>query len=311
MKRLRHRHIVQLMEVIDDAKSKKVFMILEFMEGGQVKWQDELKQTPLMTVEQARRTFRQVLLGLEYLHYQGIIHRDIKPANLLWTADRETVKISDFGVSHLSGALKRSSSSANLSSLLPTSATGVVAPMSNSLDDQALRKTEGSPAFMAPELCCPLEATPSPTPAEHRASDYFTTRLSQSPIDMNDERVISHPLPPHTFPPGERPGVGKGIDIWALGVTLFCLLFGQTPFKAPNEYELFNVIWYEAVAVPEAMGIERATTEDAAGRQLVDLLGRLLRKDPRQRIRLEDVKVFFFSFFFLSASFLIIFRLTR
>lgn len=36
------------------------------MEGGQVIWQDEVHQTPLMTVEQARQTFRQVLLGLEY-----------------------------------------------------------------------------------------------------------------------------------------------------------------------------------------------------------------------------------------------------
>jgi hypothetical protein len=39
------------------------------MEGGQVLWQDPLTQTPLMTVEQARNTFRQVLLGLEYCTY--------------------------------------------------------------------------------------------------------------------------------------------------------------------------------------------------------------------------------------------------
>jgi len=85
MKRLDHPNIVRLKEVIDDAKSKKVFMgtfllsslfvilltcnsarsVLEFMAGGQVVWQDDNKQ-PTLTVDEARRTFRDVVLGLEY-----------------------------------------------------------------------------------------------------------------------------------------------------------------------------------------------------------------------------------------------------
>jgi [calcium/calmodulin-dependent protein kinase] kinase len=100
MKRLDHPNIVRLKEVIDDPKSKKVFMggfeptifycgapslpwstsrliadthifvgpsciVLEFMAGGQVVWQDENRR-PTMTVDEARRTFRDVLLGLEY-----------------------------------------------------------------------------------------------------------------------------------------------------------------------------------------------------------------------------------------------------
>ena len=63
-------------------------------------YEEGLSYVPCLTLEQARQTFRDIILGLEYLHYQGIVHRDIKPANLLWTGEHR-VKISDFGVSYL------------------------------------------------------------------------------------------------------------------------------------------------------------------------------------------------------------------
>ncbi|BGO90249.1 hypothetical protein NBRC10512_004770 [Rhodotorula toruloides] len=324
MKRLDHPNIVRLKEVIDDAKSKKVFMVLEFMAGGQIVWQDDNKQ-PTMTVDEARRTFRDVVLGLEYLHYQGIIHRDIKPANLLWTEDHSTVKISDFGVSHVSEALLRCSPDDD--------------PVCEGDDEKALRKTAGSPAFFAPELCFPVEwhaggaasirgmglyATRDSrmmmaTNATSRSMDTYFPRgiegahLTPSsggaayspPTSPNgiplSSVTISAPLPP-TSPnhPRTRPPVGKGIDIWALGVTLYCLLFGDTPFNARTEYELYNVIVKEGIRVPERMGREGQWTgvgkgwdgagDGVEGRETVDLLGRLLEKDPTKRITLEEVK---------------------
>jgi serine/threonine protein kinase len=36
--------------------------------------------------------------------------------------------------------------------------------------------------------------------------------------------------------------LGKPIDIWALGVTLYCLTFGKCPFMAETEFELFELI---------------------------------------------------------------------
>ncbi|GAA5873815.1 hypothetical protein JCM8547_005953 [Rhodosporidiobolus lusitaniae] len=324
MKRLDHPNIVRLKEVIDDAKSKKVFMVLEFMAGGQVVWQDDNKQ-PTMTVDEARRTFRDVVLGLEYLHYQGIIHRDIKPANLLWTADHKTVKISDFGVSHVSDALLRCSADD------PSSCSGHD-------DDKALRKTAGSPAFFAPELCFPVDYTPTPnahpsTTLNSRGnpspegdayfpygidSSHLTPPTSSTPSQSGSggqvysppaspngqllsSQLISLPLPPPSpSKPRSRPPVGRGIDVWALGVTLYCLLFGDTPFTARTEYELYNVIVREPVRVPLKMGVEGAWTgvppgfegcgDGTEGREVVDLLGRLLEKDPTKRIKLDEVK---------------------
>ena len=255
-----------------------------------------------MSVDEARHTFRDVVLGLEYLHYQGIIHRDIKPANLLWNEDRSIVKISDFGVSHVSDALLRAT-------------PGDEEDCGE--DDRALRKTAGSPAFFAPELCHPAEYTPTPTHAPDGADAYFplsanTSRTSHDSQSHRDPAIssngirlsttmISKPLPPpDPSRPRTRPSVGRGIDVWALGVTLYCLLFGDSPFMASTEYELYNVIVKEGILVPTKMGREGAWTgydpgwpgcgDGVEGREAIDLLGRLLEKDPAKRITLSEVK---------------------
>lgn len=94
MKRLAHPNVVALYEVIDDPSSGKFYMIQEFMELGQVMMENEFNQAlpPLV----ARKYLRDMLCGLEYLHYQRVVHRDIKPSNLLIASDG-TAKIADFG----------------------------------------------------------------------------------------------------------------------------------------------------------------------------------------------------------------------
>ncbi|TIC09367.1 kinase-like protein [Wallemia mellicola] len=265
LKKIRHDNVVRLKEIIDDGASKTIYMILELMDGGEVQWKQETFNDlgdriyyPTMTINIARSTLTDVILGLEYLHYQGIIHRDIKPANLLWTADHR-VKISDFGVSHFSYALRAQSPEQSplftMSTIENKSETQLDSPQSSLesepvFSDQDLAKTAGSPAFFAPELCFQRSSRNTP-----------------------------------------RPPITNAIDVWALGVTLYCLLFGNVPFTAENEYALFNVIPTQDVIYPPYAGSDRLPIyETEEGAQLRDLLDKLFEKDPTKRITLAQVK---------------------
>lgn len=120
MKKVDHPNVVTLIEVLDDPRGDSLYMILEWCEKGAIMAPDGIQAQ--YTEEECRVFFRDLILGIEYLHSQGIIHRDIKTENLLLDED-DVVKIADFGVSEL---------------LDP--------------NNDRITKTAGSPAYMAPEL---------------------------------------------------------------------------------------------------------------------------------------------------------------
>ncbi|KAJ2786634.1 hypothetical protein GGI15_001349 [Coemansia interrupta] len=100
LKKCRHPNVVRLREVIDDAHARRIYLVIEFMDGGEIRWRDD-DGLPAMDASEARSVFRDLVLGVEYLHYAGVLHRDLKPQNLLCNKAGR-VKISDFGVSFLS-----------------------------------------------------------------------------------------------------------------------------------------------------------------------------------------------------------------
>ncbi|KAJ2846827.1 hypothetical protein GGI22_006144, partial [Coemansia erecta] len=95
LKKCRHPNVVRLREVIDDAHARRIYLVIEFMDQGEIVWRDS-NRLPAMSHSEARSVFRDLVLGVEYLHYVGILHRDLKPQNLLRNK-AGTVKISDFG----------------------------------------------------------------------------------------------------------------------------------------------------------------------------------------------------------------------
>jgi serine/threonine protein kinase len=98
--------------------------------------------------------------------------------------------------------------------------------------------------------------------------------------------------------PSSQPGtpksqtqITKAIDVWALGVTFYCLLFGKPPFEAPNEFALYHVIPNQEVKIPDTIGVDRLSSNSKEGKEIIGLLGRLLQKDQKKRITLAEVKV--------------------
>ncbi|TGZ80310.1 kinase-like protein [Ascodesmis nigricans] len=339
LKKIRHPNVVRLLEVIDDIRFKKVYLVLEYVIRGEVVWRKEAdpdvirrdrlrirreaiqekkvkavsirdgqgQETkrhkrrrdptfwslefasepdspdedygadgadaddesdedslldlqaddyymPAMEMKEARRCFRDTVIGLDYLHWNGIIHRDIKPANLLWTEDKVT-KISDFGVSFLGRPIRDDGDDD----------TEDEEPTGFEQDELELAKTAGTPAFFAPELCCldPLQA---------------------------------------------RLPITNAIDVWALGVTLFCFIYGRVPFIADHEYSLFKSITDDELIIPRRRirphkeqvplppgvkltpeQLEEYETEPVSD-DLRDLIRRLLTKNPKSRILLKEVK---------------------
>jgi len=123
MKKLDHVNLVSLIEVLDDPEEDSLYMVLEYCKKGVIMKVDLENEAEPYDPESCRHWFRDLVLGIEYLHAQGIVHRDIKPDNLLLTQD-DTLKIVDFGVSEMFDKNK----------------------------EMKIAKSAGSPAFMAPEL---------------------------------------------------------------------------------------------------------------------------------------------------------------
>ncbi|XP_036745769.1 serine/threonine-protein kinase STK11 isoform X1 [Manis pentadactyla] len=128
LRRLRHKNVIQLVDVLYNEEKQKMYMVMEYCVCGMQEMLDSVPEKRF-PVSQAHGYFCQLVDGLEYLHSQGIVHKDIKPGNLLLTTGG-TLKISDLGVAE---------------ALHPFA------------EDDTCRTSQGSPAFQPPEIANGLD----------------------------------------------------------------------------------------------------------------------------------------------------------
>uniref|UniRef100_A0A6N2NJM8 mitogen-activated protein kinase kinase kinase n=1 Tax=Salix viminalis TaxID=40686 RepID=A0A6N2NJM8_SALVM len=94
LKNLSHPNIVRYLGTAREDDSLNI--LLEFVPGGSIS--SLLGKFGSFPESVIRMYTKQLLLGLEYLHKNGIMHRDIKGANIL-VDNKGCIKLADFGAS--------------------------------------------------------------------------------------------------------------------------------------------------------------------------------------------------------------------
>lgn len=124
--RLKHRNIVKLFERHETGSH--YLYLMELCQGGDLL--NYVRKRRRLKEDVAKFLFRQIVVGLGYLHNQNLIHKDIKLENIL--LDNEgVVKIGDFGISREGPTVEIAKSK---------------------------RREAGTLAYMAPELLEPAES---------------------------------------------------------------------------------------------------------------------------------------------------------
>lgn len=185
MKKFHHPNILKTIGIIT-TNSGSCCVIMELLMGG-----------PVTTTKDVRKTFKEILSAVEYLHRQGYAHRDIKSDNILLDSEG-TAKLIDFGTCE-------------------------------KVSEDVTPSLKGTPFYWAPEL----------------QTDFCNLFAA---------------------------------DIWALGVLLYFLIFGDYPFKGTSTPTLLKAIRSEQLVFP-----------NNSDPQANALISKMLERSIDQRIYFPDI----------------------
>lgn len=96
--KLKHPNIVEVLGADMDAASQQYFIVMEFVEGGNLREILNIRKT--LEPHECLKMMEELAQGLAFAYNQGITHRDIKLTNVLISSKGEA-KLVDFGLAQI------------------------------------------------------------------------------------------------------------------------------------------------------------------------------------------------------------------
>jgi CHASE2 domain-containing sensor protein len=95
--RLNHPNIVTMYDAGEE--HDLAYIAMEFIKGQDLA--PYTKPDNLLPLPQVMNIIARVADALDYAHKQSVVHRDIKPANIMYDAETDTPKVTDFGIARI------------------------------------------------------------------------------------------------------------------------------------------------------------------------------------------------------------------
>ncbi|KAK4343480.1 hypothetical protein RND71_036574 [Anisodus tanguticus] len=234
-------------------------LVMEYCAGGDLHALRQRQPGKRFSISSAKFYAAEILLALEYLHMMGIVYRDLKPENVLVRSDGH-IMLSDFDLSF------------KCDEVVPTlikskTKTIVKTPRNNSYCAMPIQ----------PVLSCFLSQKTEPKLEIQETNQ----EIVAEPINARSKSFVgTHEyLAPEVI---SGQGHGSAVDWWTLGVFLYELIFGTTPFKGENNEKTLINILKKPLTFPR-IGMSSAKEYDEMVK-VQDLICRLVVKNPKKRI---------------------------
>jgi CHASE2 domain-containing sensor protein len=95
--RLNHPNIVTIFDAGEE--HDLAYIAMEFLKGKDLT--PHTKPGALLPLTVVMSIIARVADALDYAHKQNVVHRDIKPANMMYDAQNDSVKVTDFGIARI------------------------------------------------------------------------------------------------------------------------------------------------------------------------------------------------------------------